>query len=180
MSVDINKPHLIVLAEDDANRQLAHAFLLEIRERMPDSRQIEVLRKRTRKPAKDGWKKTVDEKFFEDQVPVMRQYPHQKVLLLIDFDEKTDDHNRREYTFRQLSKNKLEELRDRVFILGVWSEPEQLKKNLGQSFENIGKSLAKACMNEGNELWQHELLKHNLTEIERMKPSVNPLLGIRA
>jgi len=97
MSVDINKPHLIVLAEDDANRQLARAFLLEIRERMPDPRQIEVLQKRTRKPPKDGWKKTVDEKFFEDQVPVMRQYPHQRVLLLIDFDEKTDDHNRREY-----------------------------------------------------------------------------------
>jgi hypothetical protein len=180
MSVDINKPHLIVLAEDDANRQLARAFLLEIRERMPDPRQIEVLQKRTRKPPKDGWKKTVDEKFFEDQVPVMRQYPHQRVLLLIDFDEKTDDHNRREYTSRQLSERKLEKLRDRVFILGVWSEPEQLKQNLGQSFEKIGKSLAQACMNDDNELWQHELLEHNLAEIKRMKPSVNPLLGIRA
>ncbi len=69
-----------------------------------------------------------------------------------------------------------EDLRERVFILGVWSEPEQLKKNLGQSFEKIGESLAQACINDDDELWQHELLKHNLKEIERMKPSVKPLL----
>jgi hypothetical protein len=196
--MDPEKPHLIILAEDDANRQLAHAFLLEIKGRMPDSRQIEVLRKRAGKPPKDGWKKTVDGKFIGDQVPKMfDKFPHRMVLLLIDFDEKTGDHNRREYTFRQLKmklkeklklgeelkseeelklENKLEELRKRVFVLGVWSEPEQLRQNFGQSFEKIGESLAQACINDDDELWQHELLKHNLEEVKRMKPLVNPLL----
>lgn len=169
MSVNNHKPHLIVLAEDDANRQMAHAFLLEIRERMPEPRQVAVLRKRNRKPAKDGWLKTIEEKFVKDQIPVMYQSPRQMTLLLIDFDEQQQ---RLEYIQKQIP----EDLKGRVFILGVWSEPEQLKKNLGQSFEKIGESLAKACINDDNELWQHELLKHNLEEIERMKPSVKPLL----
>jgi len=169
MSVNNHKPHLIVLAEDDANRQMAHAFLLEIRGRMPEPRQIEVLRKRTKKPAKDGWLKTIEEKFVKDQIPVMYQYPRQMTLLLIDFDEQP---RRLEYIQKQIP----EDLNSRVFILGVWSEPEQLKKNLGQSFEKIGESLAQACINDSNELWQHDLLKHNLNEVSRMKPLINPLL----
>lgn len=176
----MNKPHLIILAEDDANRQLAHAFLREIRERTPDPRQIESLSKRSGKSS-DGWRKTIDEKFLKDQVPIMLKYPDQIVLLLIDFDEKTDHLNHRTYTSQRLSELKLsklelEGLKKRVFVLGVWSEPEQLKKNLGQSFEEIGKSLAKACINDDNTPWQHDLLKHNLQEIERMKSSVKPLL----
>jgi hypothetical protein len=45
-----------------------------------------------------------------------------------------------------------------------------------QSFEEIGDVLAQDCSDNTNELWGHELLKHNKTELERMILSVKPFL----
>jgi len=158
MRVNREKHHLLVLPEDDATRSIAIGFMKCV----INQRAMQIL------PITDGWKKALDE-FTNYQVAKMRDFPKRFMILLIDFDTRED---RMPYIVKRIPEN----LRERVFILGVWSEPEQLKKNLGQSFEKIGESLAQACINDDDELWQHELLKHNLKEIERMKPSVKPLL----
>jgi len=69
------------------------------------------------------------------------------------------------------------ELRDRVFVLGVLSEPEDLKANLKvMTFEAIGLSLFQDCADDTRRTWSHELLKHNEAEVVRLVSSVRPFL----
>ncbi len=41
---------------------------------------------------------------------------------------------------------------------------------------HFNKALAQDCVNNTNELWGHDLLKHNKTELERMSADVKPFL----
>ncbi len=159
MRINKYQPHLLVLPEDDANRQIATGFLLDINLNI---RAIQVL------PASDGWKKAVGD-FGKVHAPEMRNLPQRNFLLLIDFDR---DEKRLSYVENQIP----EELKDRVFVLGVFSEPENLRSEIKKSFENIGEALAKDCAEDSNELWGHDLLKHNKTELERMILAVKPFL----
>lgn len=59
------------------------------------------------------------------------------MILLIDFD---GDPERLTCAQSYIPEN----LKKRVFIVGVWTEPEDLKAALG-SYENIGLSIAKDC-----------------------------------
>ncbi|MDF5736374.1 MULTISPECIES: hypothetical protein [unclassified Nostoc] len=159
MSSNKHKPHILVLPEDDANRQIANGFILDIN---LDSHAIQVLSEAR------GWEDVV-EKFTNFYASTMRQYPHRMIALLIDFDENED---RLSYV-----KNKIpDELENRVFVLGVLSEPERLRKDIKRNFEKIGEALAKDCSDNTNNLWGHDLLKHNQTELTRMIFSVKPFL----
>jgi hypothetical protein len=62
-------------------------------------------------------------------------------------------------------------LKDRVFVLGVWSEPEALKANLG-SYETIGMAMAEDCREETDTIWGHDLLRHNASELDRLREHV--------
>ncbi|MEQ9237866.1 hypothetical protein [Coleofasciculus sp. E2-BRE-01] len=159
MSPNQYKPHILVLPEDDANRQIANGFL-----QSPNlnARAIQVL------PPAGGWQRTV-EQFINDYVPTMRKFSQRMMVLLIDFDNRE---NRLSYAQSQIP----DDLKERVFILGVQSEPENLKRDINKSFEEIGDVLAQDCSDNTNELWEHELLKHNKTELERMIVSVKPFL----
>jgi hypothetical protein len=159
MSVNKHKPHILVLPEDDANRQIANGFILDLN---LNSRAIQVL------PEARGWKDVVD-KLTNDYASTMRQYPHRMIALLIDFDE---DKDRLIYVKQQIP----DILKNRVFVIGVLSEPERLSRDINKSFEKIGEALAKDCSDNTNELWGHDLLKHNKTELERMISSVKPFL----
>ena len=68
------------------------------------------------------------------------------------------------------------ELSNRVFVLGVWSEPERLTADLKQNKEQIGALLAIECLQDKRAIWNHELLKHNVPEIDRMPPELRALL----
>jgi len=159
MSPNQYKPHILVLPEDDANRQIANGF---IQSPNLNARAIQVL------PPAGGWQRTV-EQFINDYVPTMRKFPQRMMVLLIDFDNRE---NRLSYAQSQIPDN----LKERVFILGVQSEPENLKRDINKSFEEIGDVLAQDCSDNTNELWGHELLKHNKTQLERMIVSVKPFL----
>ncbi|MHC5823096.1 MAG: hypothetical protein ACYT04_46500 [Nostoc sp.] len=147
------------MPEDDANRQIANGFLLDLN---LNSRAIQVL------PEARGWKDVV-EKFTNDYASTMRQYPHRWIALLIDFDK---DKDRLSYVKLQIPND----LEDRVFVLGVLSEPERLSRDINKNFEKIGEALAKDCSDKTNEWWGHDLLKHNQTELDRMISSVKPFL----
>jgi len=99
----------------------------------------------------------------------MRRFDQRVVILLIDFDNRED-------RLAEVKKAIPEDLYDRVFILGAKGEPEDLKRaNLG-SFEQIGKLLAKDCVEDVNATWSHDLLRHNEEELLRMRNVVRPIL----
>jgi hypothetical protein len=70
------------------------------------------------------------------------------------------------------------DLKKRVFVLGVQSEPEELKKNIANLnyFEEIGKALAQDCVNDTDNIWRHVLLKHNRKELNSLISYVKPFL----
>jgi len=48
----------------------------------------------------------------------------------------------------------------------VLSEPEELRRDIKRTFEEIGEDLARDCSENKNELWKHDLLKHNSKELK--------------
>lgn len=159
MSINRYQPHIIVLPEDRANEEIANGF---IQDENVNERAIHVER-----PA-GGWGKVV-EKFTEVHVSEMRQFTNSMIVLLIDFDQRED-------RFSHVNSQIPDDLKERVFVLGVQSNPESLRRDIKKSFEKIGETLAKDCSNNTNELWGHDLLKHNKTELDRMILSVKPFL----
>jgi hypothetical protein len=98
----------------------------------------------------------------------MNRYPDRFMILLIDFDGREE---RLPYAKSRIP----ERLTDRVFILGAFTEPEALKADLG-SYEAIGLELARDCREETNKTWGHPLLRHNTSELDRLRASVRPIL----
>jgi len=152
MAVNKYNEHVLILPEDDANRQLANGFMLEF-----DTRQVQVL------PVAGGWR-VVCSDFKKNHVSDMRKYPERYLVLLIDFD---DDLERLNLVKQDIP----EDLSDRVFVLGSLGEPEDLRKQLG-SFEKIGKKMADDCRNGTRDVWEHPLLKHNERELARLSKTL--------
>ncbi|MBE9197820.1 MULTISPECIES: hypothetical protein [unclassified Nodularia (in: cyanobacteria)] len=159
MSINKNKPHLFILPEDDDNKDIANGFLLDLN---LNHRAIQVL------PVAGGWMKVVD-KFKNDHIKPMRDYPHRNIVLIIDFDGSKD-------RFSYVENFIPDDIKNRVFILGVKLEPKDLRRDTQKTCEAIGEALAKDCAENKNELWGHPLLIHNHTELERMIVSVKPFL----
>lgn len=159
MGVNKYQPHLFVLPEDDANRQIVNGFILNP---ALNARVIQIL------PSVGGWTKIV-EAFKNSHSHDMARFPERRILLIVDFDQ---EEKRLSYIHKEIP----EHLRDRVFVLGVLSEPEGLRKSLGESFEDIGKSLSKDCADNARTVWEHDLLRHNKVELDRMISAVKPFL----
>jgi len=158
MIVNRYQPHVLVLPEDDANRQLANGFLLD---QSILTWKIQVLEE------VGGWIEVLD-RFTSDHVTGMDKYPGRFMVLLIDFDARKDRLSRVKATIP-------DHLIDRVFVLGVWTEPEALRSDLG-SYESIGRAMARDCREGTDTTWGHGLLRHNATEIERLRELVRPIL----
>ena len=159
MTLNKYRPHVLVLPEDDANRQIANGFILNPH---LNSRAIQIL------PPSGGWRKVLDD-VRAVHGPEMQNLPHRMLVLLIDFD---DDTERLTYVRKQIP----EALQSRVFVLGVISEPESLRRESQKTFEGIGEALAQDCADNQQTFWNHELIRHNQTELERLRSSVRPFL----
>lgn len=74
----INKyqPHVIVLPEDDANRQIGNGFL-QVPSLQP--RRIQIL------PEAGGWT-AIRDSFVREHNKAMAGYPQRRMILLVDFD----------------------------------------------------------------------------------------------
>ena len=160
MSVNQYKPHVLVLPEDDANRQLANGFHLQVP--CNQQRQMQVL------PVAGGWIRVL-EQFQSNHVDEVAGNINRFMVLLIDLDGFTE----------RLAEAKAmipADLTDRVFILGALTTPEALKQaNLG-SYEDIGSAMAKDCREGTDSIWGHELLQHNASELDRLRPRVCTIL----
>lgn len=158
--VNRDRPHVLVLPEDDANRQLANGFLGEVD--LTRNRQMQVL------PVARGWTRVL-ERFKLDHVVKMANNPNRFMVLLIDFDERPE----------RLGAVQAEipiELADRVFVLGAKDTPETLKRELDVSCENIGSRLAQECRDDTDATWGHPLLRHNAAELDRLRARVRQIL----
>jgi len=152
MAANRYAPHLYVIPEDDANRQIAVGFEKDYRIR---PRSIQIV-----SPA-GGWKKAL-EKLSDDYYRILEANQNSRVLVIIDCDCDT------ERISRALDEVP-EHLRDRVFIVGTKSEPELLRKTFNTSLEKIGQAIADECFDEEVKLWSHEQLIHNSSEVKRLK-----------
>ena len=149
----------MIIPEDDANRQIASGFELEV----PNGRHIQVL------PEAGGWTNVFND-FLQNHQLAMNKYSMRHIVLLLDFDNQSD---RRMSIEEKLAPT----LRHRVYLLGVRSEPEALVQAGFGSLEAIGRRLGADCRNGlWGELWRNELLSDNAVEFERLKANVRPFL----
>lgn len=159
--VNAYTPHVLVLPEDQANRSIVTGFMKGLPDKF--SRNIMALHNA------GGWENVRDK--FKVLIPGLEKFPGRRVILLMDFDGK----------FPKRSKDVIstipDGLRNRVFLLGTADEPDKLKSALRRPYEAIGKELAEACASglDGS-LWQHEQLRHNQPELERLVSDVRPVL----
>jgi len=160
VSVNRLAPHLLILPEDDANRQLANGFL---RNPSLNLRAVAAL------PYSGGWAKVCND-FVTTYVPILRKYPLGHIVLLIDFDNKVEER------LRYFRERFPEDLAGRVYLLGTLDEPEPLRVDRGISLEKIGAELSDACFDESWEHWSHEFLRHNESEVLRLVENVRPFL----
>lgn len=157
MTVNKYLPHVFVLPEDDANLRLANEFHLQVN-RLRQMRLLEVA---------GGWNEVLN-LFERVHVREMERCQHRFMILLIDFDGNGD---RLQAAKARIPQNLL----DRVFILGAWSEPEALRARLG-SYETIGQAMAKDCREGTSKTWGDDLLQHNAGELDRLREHVVPIL----
>lgn len=153
-------PHVFVIPEDNADRQIADGFVLHPR--------VKDVRIRVMPPA-GGWP-NVRQTFEDEYIPTLRRFHQAHVVLLIDFDGRIDE---RRAQFEQVIPI---DLKLRVFVVGSKDNPETLRQALNIGFEKIGESLANDCDAGIAEHWQHEQLEHNDEERQRMVQIVKPFL----
>jgi hypothetical protein len=153
-------PHVYVIPEDDAYRQIADGFVLQ---ESVDSRRIQVM------PVTGGWGHVL-ETFKREYVSLLRSRDRDHAILLIDFDGAFD---RR---FSHFQEEIPDDLRSRVFVVGARDEAETLKRALKQSLERIGRSLADDCQVGTTTIWDQDQLRHNEEERKRLVEAVRPFL----
>jgi hypothetical protein len=158
--INRRRPHVFVLPEDRANSQLADGFLLDLDPLALTK--IQVLQEA------GGWQ-AVLKTFESDHVAGMDLYTERFMILLIDFDR---DEGRAGYAKRSVP----ERLKDRVFILGALTEPEDLKRAGLGHYEAIGRALSEDCREGTDNTWGHDLLRHNANEITRLRQHVRQIL----
>ncbi|HKV95097.1 MAG TPA: hypothetical protein VJW20_21305 [Candidatus Angelobacter sp.] len=159
MSVNKQRAHIIVLPEDDANRQLANGFHEQVD--WSRYRQMQVL------PECGGWTHVIDD-FLSDHVAVMNRYPSRLMVLLMD----CDGNRERLQRVRERIPN---DLAERVFVLGALTEPEDLRTDLGFP-ETVGAAIAQDCRENTNTALEHRLLRHNARELARLRERAVPIL----
>lgn len=115
-----------------------------------------------------GWNNVLV-RFSENEVSRMRRYTDGFMVLLIDLDGK-------EERLRDAKAQVPRDLAERVFILGTLSTPEALKKAGLGTYEIIGKAMAQDCRDETTATWGHLLLRHNSSELDRLRTHVRPIL----
>ncbi len=152
MSVNRYKPHVYLVPEDDANRQLALGFLdhWAVDERVVDPRA----------PA-GGWGAVLDV-FEREYVKLLRGNGNAHVIMIIDFDMNVEE---RRAFFRSRIPG---DMQPRVFVIGCQATPERLRAEFGMHWEKIGCELADDCRRNDFARWSHPHLVHNQDELKRM------------
>ncbi len=169
------KPNLQILCEDEINQDIARGFLLgfhgfELQNPSP----IEVCKDVTR-----GWKKA-ENQLRDEWVDKLKDNENLFLLILIDSDK-------RDGRIKEIRNEIPDIIKDRVFVIGCFSEPEVLKQQAHEaikeakmkvSSEAVGKVLFQHCKdNPPNNLWGLNELNHNSDEILRLKQNTSSFIN---
>jgi len=119
-------------------------------------------------PMAGGWENVV-QVIKEEYYPKLRNRLAVTVVGLIDCDEQSN-------RIGDVLHATPEDIRDRIFFLGVLKNPEAFKAIVKQRFEAIGEQLANECATETYEMWNHEHLRHIANEADRAKATLRPIL----
>ncbi len=166
--INLHRDHLLVLPEDDANRQFLTGLDFNPR--------IDPTRMHVLDPA-GGWTDVLDAINREAKKNRIHQLGNrcQHLLLLIDFDDAVAARQQRYATL----KSKLPPgCADRVYLLGSWKTPEKFKAacNYRDPLYKLGLALSSDCPPGANGLWTHAHLQHNAAELARLAAQVPPFL----
>lgn len=151
-------PHLLVLAEDRANEEIANGFFTHSGLALGKIKML---------PIAGGGLKAVNAALGYCHKYLSR-YQNAHLVLLIDFKE--DVEIAAKARARLLDASPLES--ERVFIVGCQFEPEDLRRALGLSLEKIGYQLAEECLTAPGDCWSHPQLIHNQEELARLRLNV--------
>lgn len=164
MSVNRYQNYLIVLFEDNAYKDLFMGFDFSMQ------KQISL------RPVCDGFDSVCIQLTSEKGVLLkeLNQFSKAYVLALIDADLDNHPYSQRGKIdkLRTSIDNKYQ---DRIFIIGSKIEAEDIKRAIISQGEwkAVSQKLENSCKNENCELWQDDMLKHNLDEITRLKQVFN-------
>jgi hypothetical protein len=153
------RPHVLIIPEDDANRQLANGFVLH---HAIATRAVGVMI-----PA-GGWTHVLSV-FADEYVAYLRTYENAHIILLIDFDRADDRRTKCEQTIPA-------DITGRVFVVGAWDEPEAAKRDVHKSLETIGTALAEECFRESYELWTARHFDHNDAERKKLSAAIRSIM----
>ena len=153
------KPHLVMIPEDDANRQMAIGFINH--HAVDDQRSYVVT-------PSGGWTHVLSD-FQTAYIPYLHKWPNAYVVLLIDFDDRD---NRREECEATIP----DDLKPRVFVIGSKQYPEVARADIGESLERIGTQLADECCSGQYLIWTSDHFDHNTTERIRLAEAVHHFL----
>src|SRR5215213_7393736 len=118
-------------------------------------------------PVAGGWTEVLH-RFETDHILEMDKNENRLMILLIDFDSKDDRLDRARASVPS-------HLIDRVFVIGAWTNPEHLRQTVRESYETIGTLLSHDCRNGTSTTWDHELLRHNEDELDRLRVLVRSM-----
>jgi hypothetical protein len=130
-----------------------------------NDRQVQVM------PVAGGWPSVRDD-LHSEYIRTLREFDGAHVVLLVDFDAI-------ETRVPDMLRDVPEELLDRVVVIGAKTDPEELRRSLRLSFEEIGLRLAEECRDGVVELWGHELLINNAAEIDRAGSAIRAVMFTR-
>jgi len=148
--VDKFKPHLFIVPEDDADRQIAVGFQMHL-EAKGEMQIVDVAR---------GWLKVVGV-IKDEYVPLLKNNLNSHVLGIIDCDKDAD-------RIAEQLENFPEDIRNRIFLLGV--------RSAKMHFAEIGEKLADECYKDELDLWNHEMLSYSSSEALRAKDVLRELV----
>jgi hypothetical protein len=121
-----------------------------------------------------GWKKALDTIQDPAVINGLETYSRRHYLIVIDFDTHVDE---RISYYKELVDNLPKSVGDRIYLLGTFDEPKDLKEACGLKLEDIGRQLAQDCPPAPTYgLWSHAHLQHNAAELERLVAQVRPFL----
>jgi hypothetical protein len=162
MSPNRHQDHVIIIPEDDADRQIANGFCSSY-QLGTRSRRVQVVNET------GGWL-NAEATLHRTYVPHLQKFNNSRVVLVIDFDSTPA-------RGVEILERVPGDLRDRVFVIGSLTDPQDLARSFKKSFEEIGRDIADQCADGTTQsLWDHDLLEHNQTEVERLSKNVRPFL----
>jgi len=139
------KPYLLILPEDQAVLNIVNGAL--------EALEVKEAANVTTEELLAGWREVKSR--MPEYHKLLTQNQLGYLLIIIDFDKRP---NRYEEVEQWIPKD----IKKRCFILSCSGQPEELKREVGLPYDEIGQALVKDCPEAPAKIWKTPQLVHNL------------------